>query len=115
MTTIQEQFKTLMAGVAGDRVYPRGSVDTPVAPYVTYFRVSGVEENILYGSSGLTNTRLQIDVFSSTYAEAQSLASTIKTALKGWAVQNVINGEQDLYEDDTKLHRVLIDVSIWHN
>lgn len=115
MTTIQEQFKTLMAGVASGRVHPRGSVDSPLAPYVTYFRVAGVDEIILSGSSGLVNTRMQIDGFATTYAEAQSLAATIKSALKGWEIQSVINGEQDLYEDDTKLHRVLIDVSIWHN
>jgi hypothetical protein len=114
MTAIIEQFKTLMSGVAGGRVY-WNKTDSPVAPYITYFRISGVDENVLSGTSGLTNTRLQIDVFAKTYADLQSTVDAVRSALVGWAVQNVINGERDMYEDDTKLHRVLIDVSIWHN
>jgi hydroxylamine reductase (hybrid-cluster protein) len=117
--SIQTDLSALLStGIVGTRVYPSAAPDSPVAPYITYFRVSAVEQNSMDGNGGdgnLMNTRFQIDVWAATYSEAQSKAQLVKDALKGWAVQNVTELEQDLYESDTKIHRVMLDVSTWHN
>lgn len=115
--SIQTELRALLGPLVGDRVYPVVAPESPTAPYATYQRVAAVPQNVMAGNGGesLTNTRLQIDVYATTYGEAQAKAEAIKAALRGWAVQNVTNSEQDLYESDVKLHRVMIDISIWHN
>lgn len=115
--SIQSDFYTLVGPLFGTRVYPNVAPDTPVAPYAVYFRVSGTEVSTLDSNGGAGNanhTRLQLDVWAKTYAEAQSSAAAVKTALKDWAVENNVLLEQDMYEPDTKLHRVMLDISTWH-
>ncbi len=115
--SLQTDLFTLLTGLFGGRVYPAIAPDDVTLPYATYTRVAAVEQSTLDTNGGTGNpnqTRLQIDVYNDTYAGAQANAAAIKTALKGWATENVIESEQDLYEPDTKLHRVLLDVSTWH-
>lgn len=115
--SIQSDFYTLVGPLFSARLYPNVAPDTPVPPYAVYFRVSGIEVSTLDtngGSGNPSNTRLQLDVWAKTYAEAQSSAAAVKTALKDWAVENNVLLEQDMYEPDTKLHRVMLDISTWH-
>lgn len=114
--SIQTQLFSLLSGAttAGTRVYPLTGPDTPVKPYIVYQRVSASSENVLDGDSGLTNTRMQIDVYSTTYGEADTIANQIDALMAAWALQNVSILNQDGYESDTKLFRVTSDYSIWH-
>ncbi|MES2218360.1 MAG: DUF3168 domain-containing protein [Pseudomonadota bacterium] len=116
--SIQTELITLFANIADGRVYPSIAPDNPITPYIIYSRLTSVPQNDLDingGANQLTNTRYQIDVYAETYTEAQENLELIKTALLGWSVTNVINADRDMYEQDTKLHRVLIDISTWHN
>jgi hypothetical protein len=97
-----------------DRVYPLIAPDGVARPYIVYQRVAANTENILSGGSGLVNTRLQVDVYATTYAQAQSVAAAIDALMADWAVQNVSVLSQDFYEPDAKLHRVSTDYSTWH-
>ena len=115
--TIQEQLFALLnnATPAADRIYPLIAPDAAPPPYLVYQRVSANTENILSGSSGLINTRIQMDVYAATYAQAQDIAAAIDALMSDWEVQNVSVLSQDLYEPDAKLHRVSTDYSLWHN
>lgn len=115
--SLQTDLFTLLESLFSGRVYPSLAPEDTASPYVVYTRVSSVEENSLDangGSANASNTRLQIDIYASSYSAAQSSAATVKSALKGWATENTLQGEQDFYEPDTKLHRVMLDVSTWH-
>lgn len=114
--TIQEQLVALLAHAtpAADRVFPLIAPDAATPPYIVYQRVSANTENILSGSSGLINTRIQIDVYATTYAQALGIAAEIDALMADWAVQNVSVLSQDFYEPDAKLHRVSTDYSTWH-
>lgn len=114
--TIQQQLLTLLSGAtaAGTRVYPITAPDGVAKPYLTYQRVSVTSENVLSGESGLANTRMQIDVYALTYAEAASIAGQIDALMATWDVQNVSGISQDFYEDPVKLFRVSSDYSLWH-
>ncbi|SFB02710.1 Protein of unknown function [Collimonas sp. OK607] len=114
--TIQEQLFALLSNAtpAAERVYPLIAPDAVARPYVIFQRVSANTENILYGSSGLINTRIQLDVYATTYAQAQDIAAAIDGLMAAWNVQNVSVLSQDFYEPDAKLHRASIDYSIWH-
>ncbi len=110
---IQEQLKAALAGVAGGRIFPHIALEGVSKPYVTYFRLSVIPETTLSSGRPLENTIFQIDVYDKTAAGANSTKDAVKAALDAWAVKNVIQSEQDLYEPDTRLHRVTMDVSVW--
>jgi len=115
--SIQSDFFTLATGIFSARVYPQVAPDSPVAPYCIYSRVVATEQATLAtngGTGNAINTRLQIDVWALSYSDAQIKAAALKAALKTWAVENVLLDDRDMYEPDTKLHRVMMDVSIWH-
>lgn len=114
--SIQTQLLTLLDGAttAGTRVYPLTAPEDVQRPYVVYQRVSVAPETVMSGDSGLANTRMQIDVFSETMAQAETIAGQISALLAGWSVQNVPVLTQDFYEDEVKLFRVSTDYSIWH-
>ena len=114
--TIQQQILTLLFGGtgAGTRVYPLTAPDAVPRPYITYQRVSSNAESVLSGSSGLTNTRMQIDVYATTYAEATSIAAQVDALMSAWSVQNVSILLQDFFEDQVKLFRISHDYSLWH-
>lgn len=116
--SIQTQLFTLLSTGstgAGARVYPLTATDNAVTPYITYQRISTNSENVMSGSSGLANTRLQIDVYADTYLLANTVADQVDNLLNAWAVTNVSVSVQDLYEDAVKLYRVSMDFSIWHD
>ena len=115
--SIQEQLVTLLSGQtdAATRIYPMVAPTGTAKPYIVYQRISAISETVLSGDSGLTNTRMQIDVYADTYQSAQHTADQIEALMAGWSVQNVSVLAQDLYEDAVQLHRVQADFSIWHS
>lgn len=114
---MQESFVALVqnATEAEERVYPQIAPDNVQRPYIVYQCVTVNAETVLAGRTNLTNTRLQVDVYASTYAQAQQIAAAVATLMDGWALQNVPILAQDIYESDVKLHRVMTDYSIWHH
>jgi len=60
----------------------------------------------------LDNTRLQIDVFATTYSEVQDLADQIRSAMLALDIIPISSG--DLYESEVKLYRVTQDFSVWY-
>jgi len=116
--SMQTDFVALAGPLVAGRVYPQGDAPAYVGPYITYFRVIADEQSTLDtngGTGNLINTRLQADVYALSYGEAQTTAMALKAAMKGWALANVLIAEQDMREDDNKLHRVMLSVSVWHH
>ena len=114
--TVQEQLVSLLSNAtpALGRVYPLIAPDGAARPYIVFQRISANAQNVLSGTSGLSNTRVQVSVYATTYAQAQEIAAGIDALMAGWSVQNVSILSQDFYEPDAKLHRVSSDYSIWH-
>ena len=104
------------ATAAGAKVYPMAAPDQTQAPFITYQRVSAVSENVMDGSNlALINTRLQVDIFSTTYAQAQSIFTALDLVLMGGFPQVTSIQNQDIYEAEVDLYRVLAEYSIWHS
>ena len=116
MSAMQEQLLTLLSGAtdAGTRIYPNASPDKPARPYLVYTRASSNSENVLGGYGGIMNTRIQIDAYADSYAAAQALASQVDALMRAWALQNVSYPAIDQYEPETRLHRVILEYSVWH-
>lgn len=116
--SIQEQMVAmLLAGTAlpPERICALVAPALTVRPYIVYQRIIKNSENVLSGSSGLVNSRMQLDVYADSYGAAQALADQVDALMSAWAVQNVSISAQDMYEQDVKLHRVQADYSIWHS
>jgi hypothetical protein len=111
MTTIQEQLLAYLSPVTS--IYPIIAPQGAVLPYVTYQRVGSNVNNVLVGPPSIDQTRMQVDVWHTSYQGAQTLAAQIKTRMQGWSVQNVLIGDYDLYEASVKTYRVLMEFSIW--
>ena len=111
---IQQDLFAALAGVAGGRVFPSVAPNNVQKPYVVYARVSSAPENTLTDGAPIENTRLQVDCFDTTYAAVVALAETVKDAVKSSAITHVLLLEQDQFEPEALLHRVILDFSIWH-
>jgi hypothetical protein len=106
----------------GDRFYPVKLPQEPTLPAITYRRLSpGASDMTLDGPGGLKEPRIRLDVWDTSFTGARAIAEAVKTALNGFRgvcgdqeLQGVfLAAEQDLYEDDTELHRVLLEFSVW--
>ena len=114
--SMQELFVALVQNAtdAQDRVYPQIAPDGVEPPFIVYQRVTVNVENVLTGRTTLINTRLQVDCYAITYAQAQQVATQVADLMASWALPNVQILAQDIYESEVKLHRVMADYSIWH-
>lgn len=86
-------------------------MDTP--PYVVYAEVALQDgAYTLAGESSLVPARYQIDVYAPTRIVANSLAQSI-TDLLAQTFSAILLNRQSLFEPDTRLRRVMLDVSVW--
>ena len=115
---IQTELFTLLSPLVGNRVHPNTALEKPyTTPYIVYSRISAVRENTLEqggGSNALVQTNMQIDIYSKSYSEAMTISGQVQTSLRGWSNQNIVQMEQDFYEPDESVHRIMLEVSIWH-
>lgn len=111
------EFAALAGALVQGRCFPVAAPDAPAHPYMVYGRVAAVAQNDLDKNGGadqLVNTRLQVNIFTPVYGDGQAVATALKAALLGWDTPNTVQMEMDQYEPDTKLHHMIIDLSIWH-
>ena len=105
-----------------------GAVSFPVAwgtlgsgtstPRASIYRTSGVRDMKLDGL-GLMETRVQIDCYGQTYAEAIGASRDVRAAVEGYRggpIQGAfLEAVRDGFEDDAELlHRVSLTFSITH-
>ena len=74
----------LAATAVGDRIYPRnGSPPAPAMPFCRWFKVSGQREaKVSRGAGDHASGRFQVNVYSETQIEAESIATAINTAVR---------------------------------
>lgn len=106
-----ETIQAAIAGVVGN-CYPITSPEKPTIPYAVYMQVSNAPEVSMESQVPIENTRLQVDVFAKTYAQVQTLADQIRSAMLALNVTPLSAG--DLYESEVKLYRVTQDFSVWY-
>lgn len=87
-------------------------------PRAAMFRTSGVR-NMHMGGLGLMETRVQIDCYGATYAEAIGASRGIRGTIEGYKggpIQGAfLDSVRDQFTDDADLlHRVSLTFSIWH-
>lgn len=93
-----------VSAIVGQRIYPHGEAPQDVSrPYVTWFVVSGVPENVLDGVPDMDRSTVQIDCWHQTSAGVVQLASAVRNAIEPHA--HVTNLFLNQREPETKLYR----------
>ena len=112
---IQKEFENRVKMCCEERVYANAAPSGAHTPYLTYFRQSAAPATLdMDGSSVLTRTLLQVDSCGSTYDEAVTLAGSVRQAIEGWEREYGVQLEKDVFEVETGLHHVVMEISVWH-
>lgn len=99
-----KQNTPLVSGRVFPQLMPQNSETPSIVYSVTYD--SDIET---LGCAVGKNIRFQVDVYSYSYAEVKATKEQVKTALYSFKHKVMDLSTNDLYEDDTKLHRQRID------
>ena len=110
---------TVNALIAG-RCYPAVLPQSPSYPALTFFRVSATRLYNLKGTASRVTARFQIDCWAATHITARALADAVRVSLHAvvgtmgsTAIGYVrLDNELDVYEDEVKEYRVILDVLI---
>lgn len=103
------------ARVAG-RIYPLIRPQDSLLPAITYQRISSDRGPSLGGhESALTNIRLQVDCWASSYPVVKALAEEVFAALTvaSGALRALLLSDNDLYEEQPRIYRASMDFSVW--
>ena len=113
--TIYEHLTTNAGVVAlvAARVYPVRMPQEPTLPCITYQRISGPVEYSRDGP-GLTESRFQISCWAETYAGAIALAAAVRSAIGIFPEVSFLENQPDMYEPETSVYHIPVDVMIWH-
>ena len=87
-------------------------------PYVVFTFASSDVANVLDGPPVANNTRLQVDVYSATAAEADTVMDAVTAVMQAAADAGdprnyAISSPADQPDPDTRLYRVMIEFSVW--
>lgn len=114
IVTALEADATVVSLFSG-RIYPNVRPSGPLRlPFAVYNTISQTPENALAESAQtrLKHTRLQVDVYGSTYIAAHAAATAIENVLANLPGPDLVgfkDGERDLFDNETTLHRVSTD------
>lgn len=115
-----------VTALVSDRIDPGIRPEGSAFPSISLRRISGPVEYTLASQAPRASPRFQIDCWGSTYSSAKDVADTVRSALKtfsgtmgGVSGVNVIaiwfENEIDLYEDESKVHHVAMDIRMLHD
>jgi hypothetical protein len=99
---------------------------TSLLPSVVLYRISNIPDYTMDGPSGLIESRVQMDTFAKSYAEAKNTSRILINNISGFhgtigdTKFNLvsIDGERDIYDasenDAERFYRVSVDLLIYH-
>lgn len=113
--TIEEQVGPILQALVGGHAYPDvAPVNTPI-PYITFQAVGGEPTNFLSGENpGLSNARMQINVWAKTRIEASSLGAQVEDAMRAatYLQPEVLTGRIATYDETTTYRGTMQDFSL---
>lgn len=115
--TIEELVWQALGDLAGGRIFPDfAPADTPL-PFITYQAVGGKPINFLGGEKpGLTNSRVQVNVWSKSRLEASALGAAVEDAIREAAAlqPEVLTGRVATFDEQTQYRGTMQDFSLHH-
>lgn len=111
--TDDELFAVLEQALPGKAFKGLVQQGTP-EPYLVFTRVSQTPQNDLCGYADADVMHYQIDSYAKTLTQAQGVMRTVLGLLRACPDPPLVYIEQDMYEQDTRIHRTMIDISTWY-
>lgn len=104
-----------VGGLISDRCYPRKLPQSPTLPAITYSIISDVPTD---ANTQLSDVRIQLDCWATTYAGSRVLAIAAKNALRYYRKSDGGNTVLSIYEanqrddddDERQIYRQIVDV-----
>lgn len=120
---MEEAVTALLANIAGGRRYWVRAPQNATKPFIVLNRVSGVRDYHMQGPSGFVSSRVQCDIYASTYTSAKTTARALVGAVSGHRGPNIqgvfVDSERDLPAADagevSNLFRISIDLNVSHS
>ena len=94
-------------------MYPLIAPDNPVVPYIVYQNIVTTPEVTLADGAPLNSARMQIDLYDKVFLNVKTLSTQVAAAMAASALVNIPLTNQDMYEPEVKLYRVIMEYSIW--
>lgn len=109
-------------GIIGTRVYPNMLPQNPTYPAIVYERAGSSAVRRLGGGANRIRPRIRFHCWAETYGAAKNTAEALRDLLDGYrgaagAFQiddSTFETDIDDYDDDAKVHRVIIDFRLSH-
>lgn len=130
---IATALRTRLQAVSGvtdlvsTRVYQGWAPTSATYPYITLTQISGPPQHHLGGAADIANVQYQVDVWSDSGSERDSVADEVRKALDGWngtsatvSVRNIMLNEASNTEEEPEdasevpVFRARIDADIWY-
>lgn len=100
-----------------DRIFPQYMPQATVMPAIVLSLISEIPITSFDGAANtrLSHARVQIDCYATTYLKAHEVANAVDAVvanLSRFDLSAYRDNKQDLYEDETQLHRVSMDYMV---
>jgi hypothetical protein len=117
LTLIEQLHSELNTLASGSSWYSvndaQASSNEDPYPFIVVQRVGNEPNNTMDGMSELQNTRIQIDIHARTILQADDIRRQVEEAMEVWTLQNVPLSSLDLFDEAARVHRVVLDYSVW--
>ena len=109
-----------LSALTSTRVYPNVLPQNPTLPAIAYNIIDVVPVHSAGTSSGMAESRVQVDIWSEDYLETITVGVQVVEALGRWSdagatpvIHDVIEiNRSGSYEDTLELHRLMIDFKV---
>ncbi len=118
--TIFTDFRAALIGdsavmAIANQVYRGQPSQEAPAPFVVFHLIDENAQESLQDEASLQNLVFQVDAWAADLDTADTLWRTVKAALRASPNFKFIRrARRELYEKDTDLHRVSVDLSVWY-
>ena len=116
-----------VTALLGDRInWLRRPEDVSALPAMVMQRIGGTPAYDFSGPSGITESRVQFDIWGATYEAAKSAANAVEDLISGYRgtvgstdfqgifIDSHRDSEDAELKEQTRLFRVTIDARVWH-
>ncbi|MBN3756067.1 DUF3168 domain-containing protein [Paraburkholderia sp. Tr-20389] len=110
--TGDELFALLDQALPG-RVFKALAPQGTAEPYVIYALTSGMPRNTMCGNAHCTQMSYRVDSYAKTQRDAFAAIDAIGVLVDACEGDPLIENRQDMYEQDTRIHRVSVVLSTW--
>ena len=113
-STLMEQVAAALEPLVAGGAWPgRATIEPILYPYITFFRVVTAAELTFDGLTDMQSTRLQIDVFTLRYGDADALLRRVIATMLGAFVVGSVDSQDFPPDPSTDAFRCMADLTLW--